>query len=337
LKKGNTVVKAPITIAETALTKAVFHKGSSDFLLVTFSPRRNNFRQFWGESVSIKKDITTLGIVAKKPHWYPVDDTSNLISQVLAELPGGCPRIGYGFSMGAYAALKYSKLLGLDATLAFSPQFSIDPNEITDQRFLMHYLDHNRGMGIQEEDLCPRNFVVLDSSHGLDRKNLQRIKERGGKKVIRIRIFHARHSSVSFALGSQTVSDLLGATLQPPREAKNRIREILLKSRKRSPAYYAALVHRAERHNKFDLADRLATRAFELFPDQPKAVADYARIVGRHDPLETIHFLENRPETQKRPVLLGVLARAYAAAGNAAKEAQTRHRQSVLVGAAPAA
>ena len=49
--------------------------------------------------------------------------------------------VGYGGSMGGYAAIKYSNLLNMHKIVAFVPQYSIDPDVVHDRRyaeFLMH-------------------------------------------------------------------------------------------------------------------------------------------------------------------------------------------------------
>ena len=44
--------------------------------------------------------------------------------------------VGYGGSMGGYAAIKYSNLLNMHKIVAFVPQYSIDPDVVHDRRYV---------------------------------------------------------------------------------------------------------------------------------------------------------------------------------------------------------
>ena len=72
-------------------------------------------------------------------------------------------RIGYGGSMGGYAAIKYSNLLDLKRVVALVPQYSINPDDVEDPRYNMFFhAELNANMQIQPQDVsAEREYIVV--------------------------------------------------------------------------------------------------------------------------------------------------------------------------------
>lgn len=175
------IVLLPVVVAESEFTQVVYREGRrGDTLWVTWGDMgsRETGSTVWGQSLFNKMDVPCLGFVAKGQFWYPEHDTFNLINASAGILSRFSKRISYGFSMGGYAALKFSSRLRSSESLAFSPQFSIEPSLVGD--FERDYIsrfnpDLHVGMGIRREDLCPTNYVVYDPLYRPDRKHFELI------------------------------------------------------------------------------------------------------------------------------------------------------------------
>jgi hypothetical protein len=100
---------------------AIHLPGKSNFTLITFGglTHRPNGLWFWGKEVAEKIGFDSIGIVAKSVHWYPRSAIERLVPAI--ESHSQTTRVGYGFSMGAFGALKNGRLLGLTHVLALSP------------------------------------------------------------------------------------------------------------------------------------------------------------------------------------------------------------------------
>jgi hypothetical protein len=138
--------------------------GPSRFAVVAFNTmdQRANGRNFWGQDIGARYDIEFLGFVSKGPNWYP-EASMVAASEVINRLRTK-PLIGYGHSMGGYACVKYSRLLGFIGSVSSAPQITIDPeNGFGDKRFSSYFdpvLNHD--MDIKPRDLSGRNIVFYD-------------------------------------------------------------------------------------------------------------------------------------------------------------------------------
>jgi tetratricopeptide (TPR) repeat protein len=76
----------------------------------------------------------------------------------------------YGFSMGAYGAIKYSRMIGAQTVVAFSPQHTIDPAQAYASRSYTRFFDQqiHRDVTIQPQDLGGNIFVFYDPFHKSD-------------------------------------------------------------------------------------------------------------------------------------------------------------------------
>lgn len=84
----------------------------------------------FGEDILARIGIPAVHFINLKNHWWQINDLSECL-QAGAEVLGlANRRIGYGASMGGYAALRFSKALSLDESLVFSPKYSIDRDRV---------------------------------------------------------------------------------------------------------------------------------------------------------------------------------------------------------------
>lgn len=84
----------------------------------------------FGEAALKKAGVPALHFINLQNHWWQIDDVNEIISVGRMALCNSTRKIGYGASMGAYAALRFSDSLALDEIVAFSPQYSIDSRKV---------------------------------------------------------------------------------------------------------------------------------------------------------------------------------------------------------------
>lgn len=166
-------------IFEDCNVKAYHSVGQTLYTLVTFS----NFgfdasrETFWGEQACAAEKIDAFGVVAKASNWFP-EASLTQVAAIIKDLSSQT-LVGYGHSQGAYAALKYSRLIGLNAVIACAPQFSIDPSIVGnfDTRFTAFFdQELNALMDITTVDLSGRLVLVYDPKDERDCFHINKIK-----------------------------------------------------------------------------------------------------------------------------------------------------------------
>ncbi len=185
---------------------------STELLVVTFNELgfTNRSDDFWGRSVFETLNQDCLGIVSKERRWF-----SGILDEIAhASLPIRSRYkyvIGYGFSMGAFAALKGSGLLGFDAVLALSPQMSIDPAivETFDRRYAWNFRTEDAGWQLHEGDVrCP-SWLLYDPAYDIDRRHAEEIAKRANTTLVPV--WFAGHDTAPVMRGSATMRRLLTA------------------------------------------------------------------------------------------------------------------------------
>lgn len=107
-------------------------------LVVTFShwfPRGAKVSAF-AQDMLAQRRINAIHVVNQRADWFLGRDAGDAVAAMLdaiAALPvmqTARLRIGYGSSMGGYAALRFRDMLNLKRVIAFAPQFSIDSTRV---------------------------------------------------------------------------------------------------------------------------------------------------------------------------------------------------------------
>lgn len=174
-----------------------YHKGSSNFTLITFIGIGNEHlatASYLGKPVAEADDITTFGFTTKKRNWYTSKNMSRAIEVYNQFVNKHSKKICIGLSAGGYAAIKYSKLLSPDVALSLAPQLSIDDQEwevIDEWKPLC--TPEMRGMGIKRNDIYGKHIIVYDSKHTLDAKTAATLKSFKSDNVELIEMFYAGH------------------------------------------------------------------------------------------------------------------------------------------------
>jgi lysophospholipase L1-like esterase/Flp pilus assembly protein TadD len=142
------------------------------FLFITFNAIATTAddRTFFGEPIAKYCGCASLGFVSKRPNWFPASHMA-LARVAIQKYFGYSERVVYGYSMGAYGALKFAKLLGATTVIAFCPQSSIDPRDT--REFDPHYNHYyvpslNGDMRIAPEDQSGKSYIFFDNRYKVD-------------------------------------------------------------------------------------------------------------------------------------------------------------------------
>ncbi|MDL2170305.1 MULTISPECIES: hypothetical protein [Asaia] len=157
-----------------------FNEGRSDYVLVTFmgiGHEANATASYFGKPIVERENISCIGITNKVRNWYTSQNMHTalrLICSLIKERYRSV--ITIGLSAGAYAAIKYSRILGARRTLALGPQLTIDDREgnvLPEWAALC--TPSMRGMGIKPQDLHGTIFTLFDRRHVDDHATVQHL------------------------------------------------------------------------------------------------------------------------------------------------------------------
>lgn len=169
-------------IFEDEHIRAIFLPGDSNTLVLSFGDliTRASGLSINAEKSLIKYQYNVIGIMPKQKSWFPQASMIELAKTISPILQGFKNIVGYGGSMGGYAAIKYSNLLNMNRVIAFVPQYSIDPDHVEDRRYA-EFFDAvaNKDMQIQLQDVdAAREYVIVyDPYFSIDREHYLKIKE----------------------------------------------------------------------------------------------------------------------------------------------------------------
>lgn len=191
----------------------VHQPGLSDFTLVTFASigDRPKGNWFWGQATASKLGFDSIGIVAKANHRYPRSIMENLVPALNAHAQP--VRVGYGFSMGAYGALRNGRLLRLTHVLALSPvNYALTSAEIRKIVWNGSFCpERNPGLLMSFQELAPISLQVVDPFFPLDWEQGQLFASAGGIRTIRTPF--TQHFTVGLLRGTDTLKTTINLLL----------------------------------------------------------------------------------------------------------------------------
>lgn len=223
--------------------QVVYLEGSSDALVVTFSslgmfkPGGGSVcdgKTFWGRQFVEKTDLSAIGFVAKRPHWFIIPSMREALSVARAHTALFRDIVTYGSSMGGFAALKFSAALNATAAISCGPQATLDNSllPIPDPRYQHHFkLPVHAGMRIEAADVCEKAFVIYDPFCAIDRVHAMAIMNAAPQTSL-IPAYFAGHECVRLFGSTASASRLieLGAA-----HDRNALIDWICKLRRNSP------------------------------------------------------------------------------------------------------
>lgn len=200
-------------IFEDEHIRVIFLKGTSSELVISFGDLISRAKGLTinAEKSLIKYDYNVLGIMPKLKSWFPQASMQQMMESVQPILNQFEHIVGYGGSMGGYAAIKYSKLLKMNRVIAFVPQFSIDPQQVEDRRYAEFFdVNLNRDMQIQATDLSAQAeyIVVYDPYYKEDREHYLKIKK-VIPNLLTLKLPFTGHEALSVLASSSLLNDFI--------------------------------------------------------------------------------------------------------------------------------
>ncbi|WP_109441059.1 hypothetical protein [Acinetobacter haemolyticus] len=193
--------------------RVIFLKGSSDTLVVSFGDliSRAKGMSINAEKSLIKYQYNVIGIMPKQKTWFPKSSMLNMQQQIQPFLAQFKERVGYGGSMGGYAAIKYSNLLNMQKIVAFVPQYTIDPDVVQDRRYA-EFFDGSihQHMEIQpdEVDSSREYIIVYDPYFAEDKEHFLKIKPLLPQMHV-IHLPFTGHEALSVLASSELLNDFV--------------------------------------------------------------------------------------------------------------------------------
>lgn len=157
---------------------------SSNIIIVSFSggaaPEQHN-GSFFGAPLAKSLDIAFVGMVARASNYYlgdGIDDAILTAWEIIERIRGTAQRpvtiIGYGVSMGGYAAIKHARLLGLDFIIALAPTFSNDPDESSYKEIDLNAFNESmKGMAPKNAEVTVPCYLFYDPYNPYDKTAME--------------------------------------------------------------------------------------------------------------------------------------------------------------------
>ncbi|ENW84741.1 hypothetical protein F908_00343 [Acinetobacter sp. NIPH 284] len=224
-------------IFEDEHIRVIFLKGSSDTLVVSFGDliSRAKGMSINAEKSLIKYQYNVIGIMPKQKSWFPQSSMLEMQRQIQPTLQQFEQIVGYGGSMGGYAAIKYSNLLNMHKIVAFVPQYSIDPDVVHDRRYAEFFdasIHQNMQIQADEVDSSREYIIVYDPYYAEDKEHFLKIQPLLPKMHV-IHLPFTGHEALSVLASSQLLNDFVEQPFEITYFYK-RVREV----KKQSKFYY---------------------------------------------------------------------------------------------------
>ena len=190
-------------------------------MIVTFSEmlmRPTADLRNWAGTPIAKLGFSAIGFVAKTPNWFPKTSVLNALIIAKPYLDAQEKRIGYGYSMGGWATLYYATDLRLHASIAFSPQYSINPDEIDDPRYVRFFdpsLNHD--MSIKTKNNEGIKIIACDPNEKGDWESALKITNQ--LKEPPVKLPFTGHGSVHCITKTETLGTIFDAVLSNDRDS----------------------------------------------------------------------------------------------------------------------
>ena len=230
--------------------RAIYLQGDSDTLVLSFGDliTRAKGLSINAEKSLMKYDYAVVGIMPKQKSWFPASSMSALLEQLQPILNQYKNIVGYGGSMGGYAAIKYARSLRMNRVVAMVPQYSIDPAEVEDKRYTDFYdAELNADMRIQTQDIVAdcEYIIVYDPYFENDKEHYLKIKPLI-PQLHTLHLPYTGHDAIAVLANSALLHDFIERPYDQTYFYKQ-IREV----KKNSKFYYRSVIaHLLGTHNE---------------------------------------------------------------------------------------
>ncbi len=262
--------------------KINYHKSeNNNTVVIVFNPLewRAKDGDVWGYSVLSRSGYSIVGITSKEKSWFPEESIYQALSSIFPVLRRYNIRLTYGYSMGGYAALRYSRVLGASHVLSFSPQSTIAPSDLNngDKRYLQYYShEQHINMKVTEPDVSGKAYIIYDKGFNLDSYQVDIMNLAHAKTLDLPR---TGHGSIRVLAKSKSLLDVIGYVLND--DDGTLIRNKLIPYRKYISEYYESMMALASKGLRWRLIDNLYSRAIKLDLATIAVKRKYAELLSR--------------------------------------------------------
>lgn len=237
----------------------------------SFTDHRTLDRSGFGEAFFHSIRVDAIHVLSRENNWYQHPEFMEALDQVRNAAKTYRRRVVYGSSMGAYAAVRYGRLVGGDIAVAFSPQYSINPELVPfENRWLselarIDFVHENTAT----DSFSPLSYVFYDPAD-MDAKHARLLGLKA--RLVTIPVRNTGHPSIGVIADMGLLKPILEQVLHGSLDLNWFYKEFRQR-RGRSPTYLRQLSLRGKCQRR-----RLAIlqRAIELAP----TVADLRSHLG---------------------------------------------------------
>ncbi|MCB2109822.1 MAG: alpha/beta hydrolase [Rhodobacteraceae bacterium] len=227
--------------------------GRGSDLLVTFRPRLDGAAGFdRPEPVRrfLRRDWSHLYLQSRVNDWYLNAETEAFADRLRSLTEGFAYRVAIGFSMGGYAALRFSRALRLDHLVAVSPQVSLAASVAPFENRYPEAADFDRELG----DLARHGWhdlagtVLYDPFRRLDRLHAEAIGLLFPRLDFARMVFggHPATTVLRETVGFGAVQDLI----LERRAGRSEILALHRRHREHAPSYWSECAAACARHGR---------------------------------------------------------------------------------------
>ncbi|MDN7352593.1 hypothetical protein [Acetobacter senegalensis] len=240
-----------------------FQKGISDFIIVTFESVNKEGEAesgFFGKKPANKNGYNIIGITSKKPNWYLSSEMETALSLCSNITRDYSIIICFGYSMGAYGSIKYSRSIGATSTLALAPQYSILSSDCPLNDFLSGFSAFAQpGMAITSADIGGRIYIAHDPCEYVDTVHANLIAAQAEHAVHLFPFFGAGHQIIDYVKGSENFQKMM---LSLAGKTKTDIVNVVSLIRRRQGSYLSKLFGASCQKHPYLTAKALLSKTF---------------------------------------------------------------------------
>lgn len=256
---------------------SLFNEGASK-LCVTFRQRIDRDGAF-SDPEPVKSFVNDgyahLFIQSRFNDWYINDETRDLEAALERLASNYRKNVAMGFSMGGYAALRFSKSLRLNRLIAVSAQVSIDPDRVPwDPRYRKYADGFDAALGdlMKHRRSGAKGCVVFDPLVALDRRNAYEI-EKAFPNLDVLPLCGGGHPA-TYVLRMAGRFGLLQRELKNPSPKGHRILKAYRGLRHESPYYWQNLAEAALKRGKNTLCETAMAQANAILAKESDDISD---------------------------------------------------------------
>lgn len=270
------VAQSDIVYASEMFVVRFVPASNSDVCVVTFdsyNDERSLSREGFAERYLRSKGISAVHVISRDNDWYQYRDLHVAMDLVRAVTHQFARVVTYGTSMGGYAAIRFADMVGAQAVIALSPQYSIDPTKVPfENRWIADARRIEFLPALDGPITTKADVVVAFDPKSSDARHVELIAADIALRLVRVS--YAGHSVPAMLNESKLLDQLVQRVLADKLDASALEREV--RHRRRELAiYFAELANRQPPHRR-KLAILLARRAAELSPSHDIALRSLA-------------------------------------------------------------